>query len=60
MPDQPPDDLLPSRLPTGTVTFLFSDIEDSTPLVNQLGERYAQVQRDHQALLIHNALHQCV
>src|SRR5262252_7381074 len=40
------------ELPTGPVTFLFSDIEDSTPLVQHLGEaHYAQVQRDHQALL---------
>jgi class 3 adenylate cyclase len=45
-----PDDV-PPTLPTGTVTFLFTDIKDSTPLVHQLGERYAQVQRDHQALL---------
>jgi class 3 adenylate cyclase len=29
-------------LPTGTVTFLFSDIEGSTKLLRQLGrERYA-------------------
>ncbi len=30
-------------LPTGTVTFLFTDIERSTRLLQQLGERYADV-----------------
>jgi class 3 adenylate cyclase len=33
---------LPS-LPTGTVTFLFTDIEGSTRLLQQLGDRYADV-----------------
>ena len=28
-------------LPTGTVTFLFTDIEGSTWLLSELGERYA-------------------
>ena len=32
-----------SSLPTGTVTFLFTDIEGSTRLLQQLGERYAEV-----------------
>lgn len=32
-----------SDLPMGTVTLLFSDIEGSTRLVQQLGERYADV-----------------
>jgi predicted ATPase/class 3 adenylate cyclase len=31
----------PAPLPTGTVTFLFSDVEDSTGLVEQLGQDYA-------------------
>ncbi len=30
-------------LPTGTVTFLFTDIEGSTRLLQQLGDRYADV-----------------
>jgi class 3 adenylate cyclase len=30
-----------ARLPTGTVTFLFGDIERSTELLHRLGERYA-------------------
>src|SRR6266446_5897369 len=30
-------------LPTGTVTFLFTDIEGSTRLLKQLGDRYASV-----------------
>jgi predicted ATPase/class 3 adenylate cyclase len=38
-------------LPTGTVTFLFSDIEGSTRLLGQLGERYGEVLEDHHRLL---------
>jgi class 3 adenylate cyclase len=38
-------------LPTGTVTFLFSDIEGSTKLLQRLGDRYAEVLADHQRLL---------
>jgi predicted ATPase/class 3 adenylate cyclase len=34
-------------LPTGTVTFLFTDIEGSTLLLRQLGDGYAEVLRDH-------------
>jgi class 3 adenylate cyclase len=35
----------------GTVTFLFSDIEGSTRLLEQLGERYGDVHRDHRRIL---------
>ena len=38
-------------LPSGAVTFLFSDIEGSTRLVKQLRERYGAVLADHQRLL---------
>ena len=38
-------------LPTGTVTFLFTDIEGSTRLLERLGERYREVQRRHDAIL---------
>jgi YVTN family beta-propeller protein len=38
-------------LPTGTVTFLFTDIEGSTRLVQQLRERWVDVLADHQRLL---------
>jgi YVTN family beta-propeller protein len=39
-------------LPTGTVTFLFTDIEGSTRLLNSLGgERYHSVLAEHQRLL---------
>ena len=38
-------------LPTGTVTFLFTDIEGSTRLLRQLGDRYAEIQADHRRLL---------
>ena len=38
-------------LPAGTVTFLFSDVEGSTQLARQLGERYSGVLEDHTRLL---------
>ncbi len=38
-------------LPTGTVTFLFSDIEGSTRLLQDLGDRYAQVLVDYREFL---------
>jgi predicted ATPase/class 3 adenylate cyclase len=38
-------------LPTGTVTFLFSDIEGSTRLLTALGAGYPPVLERHQALL---------
>ena len=38
-------------LPTGTVTFLFTDIEESTRLVRALRERYEEVLTEHRRLL---------
>jgi class 3 adenylate cyclase len=38
-------------LPGGTVTFLFTDIEGSTRLLQELGEEYGQVVTDHRRLL---------
>ena len=38
-------------LPSGTVTFLFTDIEGSTRLLQELGERYRDVVRDHRRLV---------
>ncbi len=38
-------------LPTGTVTFLFTDIEGSTRLLKQLGPAYDGVLAEHQRLL---------
>jgi predicted ATPase/class 3 adenylate cyclase len=38
-------------LPTGTVTFLFTDIEGSTRLLQRLGERYTALLEDHGELL---------
>jgi len=38
-------------LPTGTVTFLFTDIEGSTRLLQELGERYGDVVRDHRRIV---------
>ncbi|HEX9095140.1 MAG TPA: adenylate/guanylate cyclase domain-containing protein, partial [Candidatus Dormibacteraeota bacterium] len=39
-----------TTLPTGTVTFFFSDIEGSTRLIQQLGERYPDVLLAHHAI----------
>ena len=39
------------ELPSGTVTFLFTDVEGSTRLLERLGERYRDVQRRHDAIL---------
>ncbi|MDQ3691499.1 MAG: adenylate/guanylate cyclase domain-containing protein [Chloroflexota bacterium] len=41
-----------TALPTGTVTFLMSDIEGSTRLLQALGDRYAAVLDDHYRILI--------
>jgi class 3 adenylate cyclase len=40
-----------TTLPGGTVTLLFSDIEGSTQLLEQLGDRYEEVDRDHRRIL---------
>ena len=40
-----------TALPSGTVTFLFTDIEGSTKLMQQLGDAYVQAQVDHHAIL---------
>jgi class 3 adenylate cyclase/streptogramin lyase len=39
------------ELPSGTVTFLFTDIEGSTRLLKLLGERYAEVLAEQQDIL---------
>lgn len=39
------------QLPSGTVTFLFTDIEGSTQLVHRLGDRYDEVLTEHRQLL---------
>ncbi len=40
-----------SVLPTGTVTFLFTDIEGSTRLLDELGAGYADVLADHHRIV---------
>jgi class 3 adenylate cyclase len=40
-----------STLPSGTVTFVFSDIEGSTALLKRLGDGYDQVLADHRRLM---------
>jgi predicted ATPase/class 3 adenylate cyclase len=38
-------------LPRGTLTFLFTDIENSTQLMQEMGERYVDAQSAHHAIL---------
>jgi class 3 adenylate cyclase/ActR/RegA family two-component response regulator len=40
-----------ARLPTGTVTFLFTDLEGSTGLAHRLGEDFSDVLVDHRTIL---------
>ena len=40
-----------ATLPSGTVTFVFSDIEGSTALVKRLGDRYGEVLSDHRRVM---------
>jgi WD40 repeat protein/class 3 adenylate cyclase len=40
-----------AELPSGTLTFLFSDIEGSTRLLRQLRDRYAEVLSAHRTLM---------
>ena len=46
-----PDNKLPADLPAGTVTFLFTDIEGSTKLLDQLGEDYAELLADQRHII---------
>jgi predicted ATPase len=39
------------KLPSGTVTFLFSDIEGSTKLLHELGDGYADALAEHRKLV---------
>src|SRR6059058_1631836 len=39
------------ELPTGTVTFLFTDIEGSTKLLQELGDAYADALAEHRRVL---------
>ena len=40
-----------SSLPSGTVTFLFTDIEGSTRLLQQLGDGYGELVQQHRSVL---------
>src|SRR6266508_417786 len=40
-----------AELPTGTVTFLFTDVEGSTALLKQLRDRYGEAMSEHQRIL---------
>src|ERR687885_1234217 len=39
------------ELPSGTVTFLFTDIEGSTKLLHELGDAYAEALAEHRRAL---------
>src|SRR5579864_5937916 len=39
------------HLPVGTITLLFTDLEGSTHLLEQLGERYTDVLAEYRSLL---------
>ncbi len=45
------DDARAADLPSGTVTFLFTDIEGSTQLLHRLGGRYDEVLAEHERVL---------
>jgi len=40
-----------ATLPSGTVTFVFTDIEGSTALLKRLGERYAELIAEHRRIV---------
>jgi class 3 adenylate cyclase len=40
-----------TSVPSGTVTFVFTDVEGSTRLLQELGDDYAQVARDHRRIV---------
>jgi class 3 adenylate cyclase len=40
-----------TKLPRGTVTFLFTDIEGSTDLLRRLGDRFGDVRVEHRQLI---------
>jgi class 3 adenylate cyclase len=40
-----------STLPTGTVTFVFTDVEGSTALLKRLGEQYGELLSEHRRLI---------
>src|SRR5215217_7605506 len=40
-----------ASIPSGTVTFVFTDIEGSTRLLQELGDGYAEVAREHRRIV---------
>ncbi len=51
MSQEPPRRFPLDALPAGTVTFLFTDIEGSTSLMKQLGEKYKSLLADQRRIL---------
>jgi class 3 adenylate cyclase len=43
--------VIAAELPTGTATFLFTDVEGSTRLLQELGGEYAAVLEEHRRAL---------
>jgi predicted ATPase/DNA-binding SARP family transcriptional activator len=50
-PDRPAEEPLGVRLPAGNVTFLFTDVEDSTRLIRRLGPAYRETLHEHRTIL---------
>jgi predicted ATPase/class 3 adenylate cyclase len=50
-PPAPPGPAPAPELPSGTVTFLFTDVEGSTRLLQELGDGYPAVRDEHAAIL---------
>lgn len=40
-----------AQLPSGTVTFVFTDLEGSTALVKELGDGYGEVLSQHRRIV---------
>jgi class 3 adenylate cyclase len=51
MPQLPTGTDAVTELPTGTVTFLFTDIQGSTNLARTLGSRWPEVLEEHEDIL---------
>jgi len=48
----------PAHLPSGTVTFLFTDIEGSTRLIQELGDRFTPLLARHREIIAGAAVHE--
>jgi DNA-binding SARP family transcriptional activator len=51
IPDRRAEEAAAVRLPAGNVTFLFTDVEDSTRLIRRLGPAYPETLHEHRTIL---------